>query len=334
MRTLLNTLFVTQPEAKFSLSNRNIVIIIRGQEVQRYPLVNLESIVSFSYHSFTPSLIGECLENGINVSFISPYGKFLGRLVGETKGNVLLRREHYRKADNPEFSLNLAKTFVKAKVTNCIRVLKRFNYSQSNTLIKNVIDKLFSYMKEIDFADDKATLRGVEGFLAKEYFSGFKHMMLCDDFVFTCRSKHPPKDYINSLLSLGYTLLLNEITSALESVGLDSYVGFYHVDISGRKSLSFDLMEELRAVFVDKFILNLINLKQITLNDFGQDFKLTKEGLRKFLTLWHEKNQKEIFNSVYDGRIKIGLIPYAQAMFLARYLREESSEYLSFKGVV
>ena len=339
MKTLQNTLYILQEDVKLHLDRENLVIKSTkdNSEISRYPLHNLESIVSFSYSGATPKLIHKCIKENISLNFITPQGKFLGRIIGETNGNVLLRREHYRKSDNLEIQLYLSKQFIKAKFQNSIFFLKRFYNSHFNDKIKITINNLEELISQLNNIDNRFQLLGLEGYFAKEYFSVFNELILQQKDVFNFnqgRTKNPPKDFINCLLSLGYSLLVKECSSALESVGLDSYVGFLHSDVSGRHSLAFDLIEEFRTFLVDRFVISLINLNQINLSDFEiinkEEIKLISSGLKKFLTLWTKNKQKEIFHSEFQEKIKIGLLPYVQSMLLARYIRGDINNYNSF----
>lgn len=339
MKTLQNTLFLLQEDIKLCLDGENIVVKSTedNKEISRYPLHNLESIISFNYSGATPKLIHKCIEKNICLNFVTPQGKFLGRIIGETNGNVLLRREHYRKADNLEIRLYLSKQFIKAKFQNSLFFLRRFYNSHSDSMIKITIDNLEGLLNQLEFVTKISSLRGLEGFFAKEYFSVFNNLILQQKSIFNFnrgRTKNPPKDCFNSLLSLGYSLLARECSSALESVGLDSYVGFYHLDISGRQSLSYDLMEEFRASLVDRFVISLVNLNQISISDFemtnNEEIKLASSGLKKFLILWTKNKQKEVYHPEFQEKIKIGLLPYAQSMLLARYIRGDRNNYNSF----
>lgn len=265
MRKMLNTLYVTSEDPFLAYSNENVVVK-RGEElVTRLPLLNLEGIVTFSHFGATPALMGECAKRGIQLSFMTPNGRFLARVNGMTQGNVLLRREQYRMADSEERSCLIARNLITGKTFNCRWVLERALRDHALRMdqgqLKAASEALQVINQQIRSATDLDSLRGLEGKAAAEYFSVFDQMILNQkmDFSFDDRSRRPPRDNVNAMLSFAYTLLANDCASALEAVGLDAYVGFLHRDRPGRKSLALDLEEELRAPFADRLVLTLIN---------------------------------------------------------------------------
>ncbi len=337
MKKLLNTLYVTDETAYLSLDGENIVIKMSEDRTARFPLVNLQDIVCFSYLGCSPALMGKCGECGIGISFLSPEGRFLGRLQTKIRGNVLLRVEQIRRFS--EYQPELIRNTVAAKLANT-----RFTLSRSlrdrpeidgDGAVTALIRKLESSIENVYTLEDKDAIMGVEGSCAKSYFDVFDRMITQqkEDFRLTMRTKRPPLDKTNALLSFLYTILTNDYASALESVGLDSYVGFYHELRSGRSSLACDLVEEARCI-VDRFVLTVINLRQINADDFEKQSSgavlLTKDGRKKLLTLWQEKKRSDITHPYLKQKIKLGLLPFVQSNLLAKYIRGELEEYPAF----
>ena len=268
MRKLLNTLYVTTPNAWLARDGECVSVKIDGEEKLKIPLINLENIITFSYAGASPALMYACAKYGIGLSFLSENGHFLARSSGKTNGNVLVRRRQYRFADDGKISLKLASSIVAAKISNSRKVLERFlrDYPESPdcTRVKEASNILNYAKSEAVNARDADTLRGTEGNASRVYFSVFNALILRPDFEFAGRNRRPPKDKVNALLSFAYTVLANDIQSALESAGIDSYVGFYHTDRPGRASLALDIMEEFRAYLGDRFVLSLINRNMIS----------------------------------------------------------------------
>lgn len=274
MKRLLNTLYVTSPNRYLALEGENVVVFEEQQEIGRVPLHNLDSIITFGYTGASPALMGACAQRNIDLTFMSGHGRFLARITGEVKGNVILRKQQYRVSESKEERLKIAKNFVLGKLYNSRWVLERAVRDYPMRLdcehIKTQSRRIAEAMKTVTQCEDAAALLGVEGEAATLYFSVFNQLILQqqEDFVFQGRNRRPPLDYVNALLSFCYSLLAGMCASALEGVGLDSYVGFYHTDRPGRISLALDLMEELRSIMADRFVLTLINRKMITKNDF------------------------------------------------------------------
>ncbi|MDD4077628.1 MAG: type I-C CRISPR-associated endonuclease Cas1c [Bacilli bacterium] len=340
MRHLLNTLYVTNPNAYVGRERENVVVRIDDKIVLRRPIHILESIVCFNYVGISPKLIHLCAENNVSVSFLDEHGNFMGKIISKVHGNVLLRRTQYRYADNKEKSLQLARNFIIGKIINCRSVLKRAirdHQALINVdLFNKTIEKLNSAIDVIQKTDNFDELRGIEGDAAKLYFSLFNNLILHQkkDFYFVGRSRRPPLDNINALLSYTYTLLTHEMTSALETIGLDPYVGFLHTDRPGRVSLSLDLIEELRPYMADRFVLSIINRKQMTKSDFikkeSGGIILTNDSRIKFLETWQKRKRETIIHPFINERIEIGLIPYVQSMLLSRYMRGDLDSYPPF----
>ncbi|MDD4589425.1 MAG: type I-C CRISPR-associated endonuclease Cas1c [Parabacteroides sp.] len=337
MRKLLNTLYVTTPESYLSKDGMNIVISINQKEVFRIPIINLEGIVTFGYMGSSPGVMKLCVDNGVSLTFLSPSGRFVSRIQGPTKGNVLLRKKQYTLSEDPNFVIHLSKLFIAGKIHNYRNVLQRYNRDyEINKDIEKAANILDTHKSDSILAKDPNQLRGIEGDAANAYFSVFNTLILNqkNDFVFNNRSRRPPKDAVNAMLSFVYTLLTNETASALETVGLDPYVGFFHTLRPGRTSLALDLIEELRAYMGDRLVLSLINRKQINIRDFisqAEDgIAMTESGRKIILSAWQNRKKEIILHPFLNEKIPIGLLPYVQSMLLARYLRGDIDDYPVF----
>lgn len=338
MRKLLNTLYVTTPEAYLSRDGDNVVVSVDSKERFRAPVHNLEGVVCFSYLGASPALMGLCCERGVPVCFLSQSGRFMARVTGRVTGNVLLRRKQYRVADAGLPGLPSA--FVAGKVLNSRSVLLRFlrdHKEKSGTHeVEVVARRLLAYWQRLPECDTIGTLRGLEGDAAREYYSVFDHLITnpAGPLRFRGRSRRPPRDPVNALLSFFYTLLAFDCASALETVGLDPQVGFLHRDRPGRLSLALDLMEELRPYLVDRFVLTLINNGQVTPEGFYRKESgavIMEEPVRKaVLAEWQHRKRDEITHPFLEEKVSIGLIPYAQALLLARHLRGDLEDYPPF----
>ena len=337
MRKLLNTLYVTTPESYLSKDGENVVVSVKQQEVFRISVLNIESIVTFGYMGASPGLMKLCADRGIGLTFLSPQGRFISRIQGQVRGNVLLRKAQYALAEDEGASTELAKVFIAGKIQNYRSILRRYerDYGQNEEIEAAVV--------AMDLAKHRVLrtsimeqVRGLEGDAASRYFSVFPFLIINqkEDFPFYGRNRRPPKDAVNAMLSLAYTLLTNDITSALETVGLDPYVGFMHSLRPGRTSLALDMVEELRAYLGDRFVLSLINRRQITASDFlhqgEKGVVLTDNGRRTFLTAWQARKKETITHPFLQEKIPIGLIPHTQAMLLARLVRGDLDSYPVF----
>lgn len=340
MKKLLNTLYVTSENSYLSLDGENVVILEEKEEKGRVPLHNLEGIVSFGYRGSSPALMGACAERNVSLCYLTPQGKFLARVSGKTKGNVILRQQQYDSARDEAMGLEIAKNCIIGKVYNARWVLERAVRDHSLQIdverVKSASDMLKNSLELIQNSHSKEQLRGYEGEAASVYFSVFDQLILQQkkDFVFQGRNKRPPLDNVNALLSFVYTLLSNHITSALESVGLDPYVGYLHTDRPGRASLSLDLIEELRAVLADRFVLSLINKKIIKGKNFSKKENgavlMDNELRRKVLEEWQNKKKETLTHPYLKEKVEWGMVPYVQAMLLARYLRGDLDGYPMF----
>lgn len=340
MKQLLNTLFVTSEDIYLSLEGENILANRQKDVVARYPLHTLQTIVSFSYAGASPALMGACAEKGIGMAFCTPRGKFLARVCGETSGNVLLRREQYRVADDPLGSCRIARTMIFGKLANSAssiqRTLRDHAPRVQNCGLETAVQEIRELLPQILEAQAPDTLRGLEGVAANAYFGVFDHLLLNrkEDFFFRGRNRRPPLDRVNAMLSFAYSLLAHDCASALESVGLDSYVGFLHRDRPGRQSLALDLMEELRPCMADRFVLTLVNNRMMKPEDFQiQDsgaVLLTDEGRKKFLKTWQERKRDTITHPYLNEKMSWGMVSYVQALLLARVLRGDLEDYPPF----
>ncbi len=340
MKKLLNTLFITQENAYLALKGETVVIQVDQEKIGQVPLLNLEAICTFGYAGASPALMGYCAQHNINLTFLNRNGRFLARIVGKSQGNVLLRKVQYRISDSEEDSLEIAKNMIFGKVSNQRMMLERMMRDYALRIdvvkLKETSLRLKAALKALWECHDLESLRGIEGQAASDYFKCFNELILNQEehFTFTTRSRRPPLDMTNALLSFSYTLLASEVGSALESVGLDAYVGFLHRDRPGRMSLALDVMEELRPLIADRFVLSLINRKEITPNDFivkENGAVLLKDASRKeFLKKWQQKKTETLTHPRLKEKITWGLVPYAQALILARHLRGDTEAYAPF----
>ncbi len=340
MRKLLNTLFITSEDVYLSLDGENIVAHREKQEIARYPLHTLQNIISFSYAGASPSLMGACAERNISLSFCTPRGKFLVRVCGKFNGNVLLRREQYRRADDESASCFISRSMIFSKVYNSRWSIERTIRTHKLAVDADTLSRTSEHLKNllplIASSTKLDNLRGLEGAAATAYFNNFNQLILYDKsfFAFKGRTRRPPLDPINALLSFTYNLLVNDCASALESVGLDSYVGFFHQDKPGRTSLALDLVEEFRSCFADRFVLSQVNNRVFDRKDFifreSGGVYLTDDARKKFLQHWQERKKEIITHPFLNEKIPWGLVPYIQSLLLARFLRADLEEYPSF----
>ena len=326
--------------AYLSLDGENIVILQNKEALGRFPLHQLESVVSFSRLGASPALMGKCAEMNISLCFHSPQGRFLSRIVGREYGNVILRKSQYRMSDNLSQSHIIAKSFLIGKIYNSRCVIERAIRDYPLRLDIEKLQKVSSFLKNsihaISSSSNLEQLRGIEGEAASLYFSVFNDLILQqkNDFIFLGRNRRPPKDNVNALLSFVYSLLSNQTAWALTSVGLDSYVGFLHRDRPGRASLALDLMEELRSILADRFVLSLINTKMIQGKDFIQKEDgavfMTENARKTILSAWQSKKQDSLSHPFLEEKVEWGMIPYTQALLLSRYIRGDLDAYPPF----
>lgn len=337
MRKLLNTLYITTPEAYISKDGLNVVVSVHQEEIFRIPAINIEGIVTFGYMGASPGVMKLCCDNGISITFLSPNGRFISRVQGATKGNVLLRKRQYQLSDDDGWSLHISKLMIGGKIQNYRSILRRYirDYG-ANDAISQAVYVLENAKRDALNARDKAMLIGYEGMASNVYFDVLPVLILNQktDFLFHGRNRRPPKDAVNAMLSFAYTLIANDVSAALEAIGLDPYVGFLHTLRPGRTSLSLDLMEEFRAYLGDRFVLSLINKRQITIKDFlfqGENgVVMTDRGKKVFVSAWQNRKREVIIHPFLNEKVEIGLLPYVQAMLLARYIRNDIDDYPVF----
>lgn len=340
MRKLLNTLYVTSEDCYLALENENAVVWQDDVRKGRYPLQMLEGIVSFSYRGASPALMGECAKRGISLCFMTKNGRFLARVSGEERGNVLLRKQQFRVSDDPALSCRIARNMIFGKIYNCRWQIERTVRDHALRVeaekLKSVSRQLAGQVEQISCCADLDSLRGLEGEASARYFSVLDQLILNqrEDFSFDGRSRRPPADPVNAMLSFLYTLLAHDCAAALESVGLDPYVGFMHRDRPGRQSLALDLMEELRPIAADRLMLTLVNTRMIQDRHFsrqaGGAVLMNEEGRKTLLTAWQSRKKEEITHPYLKEKIAWGLVPYVQALLLARYIRGDLDGYPPF----
>lgn len=340
MKKLLNTLYVTSENSYLALDGENIVVREQEKEIGRLPLHGLEGVVSFGYRGISPALMGACAERNISLCFVSPTGRFLARVTGRTKGNVVLREKQYRTCMDESSSLEIAKNCIIGKVYNARWVLERAIRDHGMQVdaekVKHASHLLQDAILRIQNSESKDLLRGYEGEAASVYFGVFDELILQQkkDFCFSGRNKRPPTDNVNAMLSFVYTLLTNNIAAALETVGLDPYVGVLHTERPGRVSLALDLVEELRPVLADRFVLSMINKKIVQRRDFLKKENgavlMKDDARRRFLTEWQNRKKEILTHPYLQEKVEWGMVPYVQAMLLARYLRGDLDAYPPF----
>jgi CRISPR-associated protein Cas1 len=341
MRTHLNTLFVTLEGAYLRKDGAAVEVRHQKQTKLRVPLHNLDGIVCFGWDSCaSAALMGACADADVTLSFHTPHGKFLAASQGFTSGNILLRRAQYRAADTPESTLKIAKNIIAAKLTNSRQVIHRAMRDHaaiteaSSQLLSSAAKEIGYRIRDTQKAPDLDSLRGTEGEAAAHYFAAFPKLLTQTQLKMDGRSRRPPTDPVNALLSFLYTLLTHDCRSALESCGLDAQCGFLHRDRPGRPSLALDLMEEFRAPIADRAALTLINRQQIKAKDFETKENgavLLKPDARKtVLNHWQERKQREITHPFLEERVTFGLLPHLQARLLARHLRGDIDAYPPF----
>lgn len=335
MKKLLNTLYVTTPEAYLTKDGENIVVSVKQEERFRIPIINIENIVCFSYMGATPGVMKLCGDNGVGLAFMTPKGQFIGRLQSPTRGNIYLRHRQHLIDGEPEKKLTLARLMIAAKIFNSRTVLTRFTRDYGNNPdVDFAIKQLYHIKNKCIGALTGEELLGIEGQAAHIYFGVLKNLLTQQkkDFDFSERNRRPPKDPFNAMLSFTYTLLANEISSALEGTGLDPYIGVFHKLRPGRASLALDIMEEFRAYLCDRFVLSLINRRQITARDFTDNggVRMTDDARRKFIAAWQDRKRETIMHPFLKEKVAIGLLPHIQAMMLARYFRGDIEKYPVF----
>ena len=340
MKKLLNTLYVMTETGYLSLDGENVVLLENDKEMGRIPLHNLEEIVSFGYRGTSPALMGACAERNVSLCYLTPQGKFLARVTGKIKGNVVLRRQQYDSCMDKEKAMDISRNYILAKVYNSRWILERACRDHSLQIdlekVKEASQKLKNALDDIKVCETAEQLRGFEGEAASVYYGVFDELILQQkkEFQFQGRNRRPPQDPINALLSFAYTLLANSAGTALETVGLDPYVGYLHTERPGRMSLALDLMEELRAPLADRFVLSLVNKKIVNGKDFQKKENgavlMKEETRRSILTEWQKKKKEIITHPYLNEKVEWGMVPYVQSMLLARFLRGDLDGYPAF----
>ncbi|MGC9158915.1 MAG: type I-C CRISPR-associated endonuclease Cas1c [Terracidiphilus sp.] len=336
MRKLLNLLYVTTQGAYLAKDGETVQVRVEHETRLQLPIHTIEGIICFGQVSMSPALMGFCAEKGVGVSFLTEYGRFQARVQGPVNGNVLLRREQYRRADDDCASASIAQAILLAKIANSRSVMMRAERERPSEELEAAAVQLAQSLRLTEKEMNLDTLRGLEGDAARVYFSVFNELIIAqqEDFRFQERSRRPPLDRVNALLSFVYVLLAHDLASALEANGLDPAVGFLHRDRPGRNSLALDLMEELRPVVADRLVLSLINRRQVAAGGFTQcdsgAVQMDDATRKEVLVAWQKRKQEEVVHPFLGERIPIGLIPHAQALLLARHLRGDLDAYPAF----
>jgi CRISPR-associated protein Cas1 len=340
VKKYLNTLFVTTQDSYLSKEGETIVVSVEKETRLQLPIHTISGIVCFGRVSISPFLMGFCAENNVAVSFVTEYGNFLASIQGRISGNVLLRREQYRRADDSMACVKITRNILIGKLANSKAVLQRALRDHSDKLsgsnMPSAVRKISLSLEALQKSDDLDVLRGIEGETATYYFGVFNDLIVSqkEDFRFYGRNRRPPLDNVNCLLSFVYTLLTHDVRAALESVGLDSCVGFLHRDRPGRHSLALDIMEEFRPFLADRLVLSLINREQVN----GKGFIKSESGAvmmedatrKEVLIAYQKRKQEEIEHPYLKETVQVGLLFYIQALLLARYLRGDLDGYPVF----
>lgn len=339
MKKHLNTLYITSDDAYLRKERETFVVEVNNEKVFQAPTHSIENIVCFGFKPLTPALMAYCAENNVGISYLSEAGKFLARVYGAQHGNVLLRKAQYAIADDEFQSLKIARPIIAAKVSNYRSLLLRHQRNHPDNCpdeVVSVITTMGRRLTNIENCESLDELRGYEGECATLYFGVLTNLITAqqEDFIFTQRSKRPPLDPANALLSFLYAILANDVRSALETVGLDPQVGFLHQMRPGRPSLALDIMEEFRAYLGDRIMLNLINLRQVTKKDFeireSGEVRMSDDARKALLNAYQKRKQEEITHPFLGEKMTIGLLPHVQAQLLARYIRGDIPDYPPF----
>lgn len=335
MKKLLNTLYITRQESYLHKERETIVVKNGDDKLGQFPALTVGNILCFGQVSVSPFLMGYCAEKGIGLSFYTAYGRFLARVQGRQSGNVLLRRSQYRWADDEGKSVSVARLLVAAKIANSRSVLLReLRNHGENPAIRAAAERLAVSLRRVQAARSVAESMGMEGEASATYFSVFNELLRGTGFVFGGRVRRPPTDPVNALLSFVYSLVTQECVSSLQGVGLDPFVGFLHQDRPGRSSLALDLLEEFRAAWADRFVLTLINRRQVKLDDFVVEasgaVRLQDDIRKALLVAYQERKQEEVIHPYLEEKVPIGLLPHCQAMLLARHIRGDTEFYTPY----
>lgn len=339
MKHHLNTLYVTTEGAYLAKQGETVCVRIDNETKLRIPLINLEGIICFGNIGCSPQLFGACAAAGVSISFLRACGGFLATVKGFSPGSVLLRRAQYRAADSATASVAIVQNIVLAKLANSRTVLMRGARDSADGATKAFLreagDKIVPVVQKVKASNDVDTMRGLEGTGARIYFDAFNCLLRKDQgFVMSGRTRRPPLDPVNALLSFFYSLLAHDVRSACESVGLDAAVGFLHTDRPGRPGLALDLMEELRAPIADRLTASLINRGQVVLDDFVCDeagaYRISDEARKKILVAYQQRKEEELVHPFLQEKVSLGIVPHIQARLLARHLRGDLDGYPPF----
>lgn len=340
MKPMLRTLYITTEDVYLSLKDENVVVSNQDETLAKIPLRTLDHILCFSYKGASPALMGKCAEFGVSLSFYSPRGHYHCQILGENNRNVFLRRAQYRIADSETQALPLAKSFIFGKIHNCRWSMERTKRDHALRVNADRLAehsrKLAGHAKQAGRCASMSELRGLEGLAAQQYFHVFDDMILNnkENFYFNERTRRPPQDNMNALLSFLYALLTRDCSAALQGVGLDPYVGFMHTDRPGRESLALDLMEELRPIIADRLALTMVNTgmvneKHFTVQENGSVL-LNDEGRRTVLKTWQKRKEENLTHPFLEEKLSWGMVPYSQALLLARTIRGDTDAYPPF----
>lgn len=337
MRPLRNVIYIQTQNSWLHKDNDNLVLKVDKETIGRVPIHKLQGLICFGQVTVSPYLMAHCAENGITITFLNLYGKYLARVEGPVSGNVLLRRTQHLTGNNVEKSVAIAQTMLTGKLYNQRYVLRRYirDHGDDSAVdqLQAAEQQITRHLAHLPTCDSIDTLMGYEGKAATEYFGVFKHLIRQPNFEFDTRRRRPPTDPVNALLSFCYTLLIHDCRSALETTGLDPASGFLHQLRSGRPSLALDLVEEFRPM-VDRFVLSLINKRQLVIKDFEtlpNGSVVLKDNARKtLLTAWQDRKQDTLLHPWFEETVPIGLLPWLQAQVLARFLRGDCDSYVPF----
>lgn len=335
MKKLLNTLYIVKQNSYLAKEGTNVLVRFENETLFRLPLHTLSSIVCFGQIGVSPALMHLCGEHGVTLTFLSEQGRFLARVEGPVKGNILLRMEQYKSSSDLNASAKIARSIVTAKVVNSRSVLLRAARERNDLTndLSKVAEEMDTLLGKVALNNSLDEVRGFEGNAARLYFGVFDHLILAqkDSFKFQGRNRRPPLDAVNALLSFLYTLLVSDARAALETVGLDPQAGFLHRTRPGRPSLALDLMEELRAPLVDRLALTLINRQQVRKEGFSisqnGEVSMDDSTRKEVLSAWQNRKRDEIRHPFLEETIDVGMIVHAQALLMARHLRGDIDTY-------
>jgi CRISPR-associated protein Cas1 len=334
-RTLMNTLFVQTQGSYLSLDHETIQVKVDGERKMQIPMHHIGGIVLFGNVMMSPFLVHRCAADGRHIILCDANGRFQARIVGPTSGNVFLRRAQYEASDNYEVKLDMACSFVEGKIRGARHVTQRAYRDYKDAELKKVADDIGNLVPRLYEASTVDEVRGIEGAAASQYFKVFSKMLRNPDVTFSGRTRRPPRDPVNAVLSFVYSMLTRDCISAIECVGLDPQVGFLHELRPGRPALALDLMEEFRHSFADRIALSLFNRSQLKESDFnerpGGAVLLDDEGRKTVVVAYQERKQDEVTHPLFEQPVPIGLLPYIQARVLARRLRGDIDEYVAYR---